>query len=214
DALHRPRLKPKQRSTRVESSPTMPSRLPPALVWFGGSAVVLAGLVAALAWPNLFPEHSQAAAPLIMHCAASQRAPVSEIAAAYEAETGQSIELRFGPSEALLNGIKTSGQGDIFLPADESYLDDARQSDLVAEVVPIARMNAVLAVPAGNPKKIGSWGDLTSGQFRLAQAYPAAAIGRLTHEHLAKSGKWEALRGKKSVDLGAVTEVANAVALG
>ncbi len=192
----------------------MSSRLPPALVWFGGSAVVLAGLVAALAWPSLFPEHPQATAPLIVHCAASQRGPVAEIAAAYEAETGQPVELRYGPSEALLNGIKTTGQGDIFLPADESYIDDARKLDLIAEVVPIARMNGIVAVPAGNPKIITSWSDLTSGKFRLAQAYPAAAIGRLTHDHLERSGKWEALRGKKSVDLGTVTEVANTVALG
>src|SRR5436190_23483619 len=124
------------------------SRLPPTLVWFGGSAVVLAGLVAALAWPSLFPEHSQAVGPLILHCAASQRGPVAEIAAAYEAETRQPVQVSYDQSETLLSSLKTTHRGDVFIPADEVYIDMARGDDLIAEVVPIARMEAVVVVAA------------------------------------------------------------------
>jgi molybdate transport system substrate-binding protein len=192
----------------------MLSRFHPAFVLATSSILALAALTAALVVPGLFEEHRDTAGPLIVYCAASQRGPVAEIVAAYQEKYSQPIEVRYGASDILLNTVKVSRQGDIFLPADESYIQDAREQDLIDEVIPLAHMNAVLAVAAGNPRSIHTWNDLLGGKFRLAQAYPAAAIGRLTHNHLARVNRWDALRRHTDVEMTTVTEVANAVAIG
>ncbi len=193
----------------------MHPRIHPALTLAGVSILALVGLIGALLIPDMRNgEHRQLPEPLIVQCAASQRLPVAEIAEAYQSTFGQPIEIRYGPSEALLNSIQLTGQGDIFLPADDSYVAEAQRLGLVAEVLPVTRMHAVLAVAAGNPKKIRTWTDVLSGDIRLAQANTAAAIGKLTRDHLTKTGHWDELNRKTTVELGTVTDVANAVKVG
>jgi len=190
-------------------------RIHPAWWFFGLTGLVLVALTLMVFGPQWFAPKSANVDPLVVYCAASQRVPMEAIAKDYERETGRHIELRFGASEALLASIRTTKQGDLFLPADDSYIEMARRDDLIAETIPVARMTAVLAVRAGNPKKIASWGDLLKGSTTLAQAEPdAAAIGKLTREGLTKLGLWDAVLKKTTVKLGTVTEVANAVALG
>lgn len=184
----------------------MLARLHPAIRWFGGSALLLAVLVAAL------PRRGGDA--LIVQCAASQRGPLAEIAAAFEAETGCPVELRFGASETLLANLAVTGQGDVFLPADETYIDAARERGLVGEATPIARMKAVLIVPAGNPRDVRAWNDLFEKRLTIAQANPdAAAIGRITRERLKTDGRWSALDARTVVEKGNVSDIANDVAL-
>src|SRR5207237_10759123 len=100
-------------------------------------------------------------------------------------------------------------------PADDSYLQLAREEDLRAEVLPMARMNAVIAVKKGNPRKIASLDDLLKGENKLAQANPdAAAIGKLTREMLKDGGVWNQLKERTTTFTGTVNEAANAVAVG
>ena len=56
-------------------------------------------------------------------------------------------------------------KGDLFIPADDSYLKVARAKNLIAESIPLARMSPVLAVAKGNPKGIHSLGDLLKEQI-------------------------------------------------
>jgi molybdenum ABC transporter molybdate-binding protein len=181
---------------------------------FLGSAVVLAVLVALLAW---LPERQIAMGkrPLRVYCAAGIKAPVEDIAKKYEAEFGVPIELQFGGSQTLLANIELSDEGDLYLPADESYLELARDKKLLAETIPIAQMNVVLAVPRGNPKQIDSLEDLLSGELKLAQANPdAAAVGKLTREALTKSGHWETIEEQTLVFKPTVNDVAADVKVG
>lgn len=181
--------------------------LHPAISWFGGSAVVLALLLAMLPF--------QDGEPLVVQCAASQRGPVAEIAAAFEAESGHRVEVRYGASETILANMSVTGQGDVFLPADESYIEAARELGLVGESRLVARMTAVLIVPAGNRMNVRVWDDVFVKQLRLAQANPkATAIGRLTRERLQGDGRWQALHARTVVEKGNVNDVANDVALG
>src|SRR5438067_6823194 len=76
-------------------------------------------------------------------------------------------------------------------------------------------MTAVLAVPAGNPKHIESWGELFRTDVGFAQAEPKiAAIGRLTREQMTRTGQWENIHNKTKVYKETVNDVANSVALG
>jgi molybdate transport system substrate-binding protein len=185
----------------------------PVLVLAVISIVAVTGLGAALVLSDWGKPEGQSENRLIVQCAASQRVPVAEIADAYQTKFGVPVEVRYGASDALLSAVQMTGQGDVFLPADESYVIEAQRLDLVSETFPITRMHAVLAVAAGNPKAIRTWSELTSGKIRIAQANTAAAIGKMTRDHLAKIGQWNDLKSKTTVELGTVTDVANAVKL-
>lgn len=153
--------------------------------------------------------------PLVVYCAAGLRAPVEAIARRYEQAFGIPVQLSFGGSQTLLAGIELAPRGDLYLPADASYLALARQKGVIAESIPLARMTAVIVVPKGNPKGLRSVNDLLRPGLKLAQANPeAAAVGKLTREALAKAGAWEALRRQTVVFKPTVNDVANDVKLG
>jgi len=189
-------------------------RLAPALLAFLASVLLLALLIAALCWQ---PGQWQAAptAPLTLYCAASLRGPVEEIARAYEAAYGVRFQIEYGGSQTLLARIEVARRGDLYLPADEDYLHLARSKGLTAETIPVARMTPVLAVRAGNPKKVRGLEDLLAGRVRFALADPgAAAVGRLTREVLQARGQWATLAGRATVTLPTVNEVANTIKVG
>ncbi len=152
--------------------------------------------------------------PLIVFCAASNRPVLEVIRRDYEAEFGVALQIEYGPSQTLLATHEVSRTGDLFLPADESYIEQARTKQLVQEVLPLAQMQAVLAVAKGNPKTIKSLADLLADDVKLLQANPeAAAIGMLTKAQFTKLGKWEPLAAKSAYKT-TVNEVANDIKVG
>jgi molybdate transport system substrate-binding protein len=152
---------------------------------------------------------------LVLHCAASNRAVMESIRQAYEEEFGRSVQVQYGPSQTLLSSIEVSGMGDLYLPADDSYLDVATEKGLIAETLSIARMRAVIAVPAGNPKSIDSFDDLLRDDVRVVLANPeTAAIGKVTKQTLLQLGRWQELEEVNQAFRATVTEVANDVAIG
>ena len=97
-------------------------------------------------------------------------------------------------------------------PADDSYLQIARDKGLVRETLPLARMTPVLAVHKGNPKNLHSLDDLERDGVRVGQANPeAAAVGKLTADALKKAGRWAALEKHIVVTKPTVNDVANDV---
>lgn len=153
---------------------------------------------------------SSSKAPLLVHCAASLKAPVEAIARDYEKEEGVTVRLQFGASQTLLAGVEVSKTGDLYLPADDSYLVPAKEKQLVTTTIPIATQTAVLVVKKGNAKAVKSLADLQRAEVRLAIANPdAAAIGKLLRAELGDT--WKALAAKAVLTGATVTEAANAV---
>jgi molybdenum ABC transporter molybdate-binding protein len=151
------------------------------------------------------------AGPIIVYCAAGLRIPVEAAAKAY----GGQVQLQFGGSQTLLANAELSKRGDLFIPADDSYLPIARSKNLIAESIPLARMIPVLAVAKGNPKGVRSLDDLLKPEVRLAQANPdAAAVGKVVRGVLEKQGRWEALKAKTLVFKPTVNDVANDLKIG
>jgi molybdenum ABC transporter molybdate-binding protein len=185
--------------------------------WFAflGSVLLLAVLLGLLYWnPG---QHSAAATgePLLVYCAASQRGPIEAIARQYEAEYHVPVQLQYGPSETLLTNLQVARRGDLYVPADDSYLREAAARGLTAETIPLTTMVPVLAVRKGNPKHVRSLDDALRPDVRLGQANPdAAAIGKLTRAALKQRGRWDAVKARVVVDSPTVTEVANAVKIG
>ena len=147
-------------------------------------------------------------------CAVSLRVPVEEAARAYEAAGMGKVQLQFGGSQTMLSALEVSGKGDIFLPADVSYLTTARAKGLVRETVALAEMKVVIAVAKGNPRGIRTLSDLQKDGVRVVLANPAlAAISQLTSRAL-PAQTWQALATRAVAMKPTVNEVANDIALG
>ncbi|HEX5035369.1 MAG TPA: molybdate ABC transporter substrate-binding protein, partial [bacterium] len=145
--------------------------------------------------------------------AAAMRLPMLEIARDYETETGQKVVINFGPSQTILATLELSKKGDLFLPADESYVGLAKKKDLVDEVTNLASMRAVVIVRPGFPSEINTWDDFLAKGVKLGLPNPeSTAIGKLTKAHLEKTGKWAAVEERKPSYLGDINQVGNSVA--
>ena len=150
------------------------------------------------------------AEPLVLFCAASNRAVVESIRAQYEKEFHRSIQIQYGASQTLLSSIEVSGTGDLFLPADESFVDLGRKKGLLSEVFPLATMHGVVAVRRGNPKGIQRFSDLLRSEVRVVQSSPdASAIGMRTRESLTERSLWNRLEAVTLAFRTTVTDVAN-----
>jgi molybdenum ABC transporter molybdate-binding protein len=163
---------------------------------------------------SLRQAESPSSQPLVVFCAASNQSVVEVIRRDYEQAYGTPVHIQYGPSQTLLASLEVSGSGDLYIPADDSYLTLARERNLTAEQFPLAHMQAVLAVAKGNPKKINRWDDLMRADVRVAQASPeSAAIGKLTRAALSATGNWDSLHAHTMVYKTTVNEVANDVAV-
>lgn len=178
--------------------------------------LLVAGLIERPSRPGAKETAASSAKPsLMVYCAASNRGVMEAVRADYEQDFGTSVEVQYGASQTLLAALEVSKSGDLYLPADDSYLTLARERDLVDDEFALADMNAVVAVPKGNPKQIARLDDLLRDDVRVAQGNPeAAAIGKVTKAALEASGRWEALKQHTTVFNTTVNEVANDVKVG
>jgi molybdate transport system substrate-binding protein len=182
---------------------------------FLASGAVLAGLLLLLMRDEIHWPGSAKKEPLIVYCAAGVKTPVEQTAREYEKEFGILVQLQYDNSQTLLVGIEVSQRGDLYVPADDRYIDLAREKNLVEESLDLANMSAVLAVKKGNPLGVQSIDDLIHKHAKLAHANPdAAAVGKLSRESLRKSGSWEKYAKQVIVYKGTVSDVANDIRLG
>ncbi|MFK7776727.1 MAG: substrate-binding domain-containing protein, partial [Gimesia sp.] len=114
-----------------------------------------------------------------------------------------------------LSNLQVAKKGDLYLAADTSYIEIAREKNLLKEAISIAQMHPVIMVKKGNPKKIQSIDDLTRKGVSFSLANPdAASIGKLTKKELLKAKKWDLISKSARVFKPTVGEVANDVLLG
>lgn len=176
------------------------------------AGVVLCGL---LFWLSRKPGAGPARQPLLVFCAAGMKAPVEAVAREYEQRYGVPVQVQFGGSGTLLSNLRVARRGDLFLAADQSYLDSARSNQLIAEVIPLARLTPVIAVRKGNPRNLRRLPDLLQDQVTVALANPdAAAVGRITQRLLEQAGQWAKLQPRVKVFKPTVNDLANDVKLG
>lgn len=175
--------------------------------------VVFAGLVALLAWnPSGDPLTDDA---LVFFCAAGMKPPVDEIIQQYEDEYGVTVHVEYSGSGTLLGKLNVSAIGDLYLAADQTYIDLAKEKFIVQETLPVAHIKPVILIAKDNPKQIQSLKDLWQDDIRLSLANPgAASIGRTVRDLLTESGDWDALEESADVKKPTVNDVANDVLLG
>src|SRR6185369_9784093 len=104
------------------------------------SLALLAVLVAAVIDRPASSRKEGSPKPLVVYCAASNKSVLEAVRADYEREFGVPLQIQYGASQTLLAALEVAGAGDLYLPADDSYLALARERKLLADEYPLAAM--------------------------------------------------------------------------
>jgi molybdate transport system substrate-binding protein len=183
-----------------------------------GSIVVFAALVLLLVRTPGTRHRQDLQRPLVLYCAAGVNPPVAQIVKNYQDELGVTVSVQYGGSGTLLSNLRVAQTGDLYLAADTSYIQLAREQGLIAETIPVATQRPIIATAQGNPKKILSAADLLREDVRVALGNPdAASIGKQTQIAMSKAGLWENLKQavqSRGVFKPTVNDVANDVKIG
>lgn len=136
---------------------------------------------------------------LILYCGAGIRPPVAELIEIFSRENGAKILPDYAGSEVLLSKIKLSRRGDLYIPGDKHYIEQAQREDMILSRRLVFYWVPTILVQKGNPKNISSLEDILRPGLKLGLGDPnACAIGRTSRQMLAKNNiTWE--RATKNV---------------
>jgi len=153
--------------------------------------LVFVGVIAALALVGCGRQSPDTAEPneLQFYCGAGLRPPVAEIVEAFSKARGVKVACDYAGSEMLLSKIKIARRGDLYMPGDEYYMDQAAGAEMIAGSWPVCYWVPTILVQKGNPKGVASLEDLLKEGLRVGLGDPnVCAIGKITWEVLDKNG--------------------------
>ncbi|OLP57408.1 molybdate ABC transporter substrate-binding protein [Rhizobium rhizosphaerae] len=160
--------------------------------------VLIGGVLAALA-----PDAARAEAPVTVFAAASLKTALDAVNQAFTAETGKPATASYAASSALAKQIEAGAPADLFISADEDWMNDVAGKKLIrAETRTDLLGNRLVLVSAkaeGAPVEIGRDFDLKGklGEGRLAmgavESVPAGKYGKAALEHL---GLWDGVKDR------------------
>ncbi|MCX7902355.1 MAG: molybdate ABC transporter substrate-binding protein [Burkholderiaceae bacterium] len=155
----------------------------------------------ALALAALAPAQAQPRAPLVAAAADLQFA-LTEIAARFEADTGQRVQFAFGSSGNFARQIRQGAPFELFLSADEDFVLALAEAGLtrdrgalyaIGRLVLYAPMDSPLALDPALEGLRAGW----SAVRRFAIANPEhAPYGRAARQALQALGLWEFVQPK------------------
>ncbi len=134
--------------------------------------------------------------PIVFYCGAGLRDPAEKLIALFESRFPVKVSADYAGSEVLLSRLKLHSKGDLFMPGDARYVDQAAAAGLVAARETLHRWKPVIFVPRGNPAGVKTLEDLVRKKVRLGLGDPrACAIGKISRKIFAKAGiPWEKVR--------------------
>ena len=153
---------------------------------------------------------------LIVYCAAGIRKPVAEAAKAFEEEFGVIVRLDYGSSGELegkleLERAQKAPRCDLYIPADLSFSQRAREKGLIAEQLTLASFQLVLAMASDEELPTQSLSSLATSDLRYGICDEKAGAGQKTCEALKAIGLWESTRTAARATFPRVTELAGAI---
>ena len=140
------------------------------------------------------PEESGSEAKeLLLYCGAGIRPPVQQIAEAFESEHGVKVITDYAGSEMLLSKIKLARRGDLYMPGDKHYVEQAASDGMILSQQSVCYFVPTILVRKGNPNKINGLRGLLADGLKLGLGdAKACAIGRKTKQIFAKNNiSWE-----------------------
>lgn len=173
-------------------------------------------LVAALALLLAAPLAAQAPAPLVL-AAASLQESLTAAAEAWHARGHPTPRLSFAASSALARQIGAGAPADLFVSADEAWMDDVAGKGFIVPATRVSFLGnrLVLIAPATRPQQISirpgfPLASALGSEGRLAIADPAAVpAGLYGRAALTRLGVWPSVAGR----LAAAENVRAAMAL-
>lgn len=138
---------------------------------------------------NDLPKESE----LLLYCGAGIRPLVDELIEIFGREYGVKIIPDYAGSEVLLSKIRLIRQGDLYMPGDKYYVEQAAMEDIILSQRSVCYWVATILVQKGNPKEIRGLEDLLKPGVKIGLGNPeACAIGRTSKQILAKNNiAWE-----------------------
>lgn len=174
------------------------------------------GGLLAVAWPG-GTARGRAAGPvkLFVHAGAGIQPPLDELGTRFTQLTGIQVEYSYKGSGCLLPDICVSRKGDLYIPGELFYMDQAVERGIISEFRPVAQMSTVLIAQASNPKRIKSVKDLARPGMRVGLGdAKAIAVGRAARSVLEKARVRQAVEKNTVMSCMNVVELGNAVKLG
>jgi molybdate transport system substrate-binding protein len=147
-----------------------------------------------------------AEAPLIdLFAAASLREVLDAAVAEHQQRTGRIVRATYGGSAKLARQIAQGAPADLFISADEGWMDWLGQRGLVdaAALLRLASNTLVLVAPvsaSGDPVDLTSPADFMErlGEGRLAIADSSTPAGRYGEQALARLGVWSGVKDRRA----------------
>jgi molybdate transport system substrate-binding protein len=161
-------------------------------------AVAAAVLMGALSVPAPVQAQSK---PTLVFAAASLRNALDDVSAQYKRATGRDVKISYAASSALAKQIEAGAPADIFISADEDWMNylatrhlvrDPTRKDLLGnELVLVAPADSTLKVAIAPGFALKSL--LAGGKLAMADtdAVPAGKYGKAA---LGKLGVWDAVK--------------------
>ncbi|OUW15687.1 MAG: molybdate ABC transporter substrate-binding protein [Opitutales bacterium TMED158] len=139
---------------------------------------------------------------VLVFAAASLGDSLTEIGASFETETGHRVVFNFAGSQSLAQQIVASGRGDLFVSADNAWMDFIEEKGQVkaGSRQPLLANRLVIICGANGDFRMSTPDDLASLEFRyLCIGEPdAVPVGRYAKAWLENGGLWEAVRERVS----------------
>lgn len=150
---------------------------------------------------------------LEVHCGAGLQPAMDELGRLFTARTGIRVDFAYAGAGMLLSRLLTTRRGDLYIPGEAFYVDQAAQHGFVAEDRPMCYLTPVIGVRKGNPERIRRLEDLARPGLRVGLGDPKAiAIGPISDRILKRAGLYEAVDKNVSIRAACVPELANALA--
>lgn len=140
------------------------------------------------------PEESDSKAKeLLLFCGAGIRPPVEQIIEAFRREHGVKVVTDYAGSEVLISKIKLARRGDLYMPGDKHYVEQADREGMILSQQSVCYFVPTILVRKDNPKNIRGLRDLLTDGLKLGLGdAKACAIGRKTKQIFAKNNiAWE-----------------------
>ncbi|HEC03504.1 MAG TPA: hypothetical protein ENI81_08205 [Phycisphaerales bacterium] len=142
------------------------------------------------------PEQSESESDskeLLLYCGAGIRPPAAQMAEAFEREHGVRVVVDYAGTEVLMSKIKLTRKGDLYMPGDKHYVDQAAQEGMILSQQSVCYFVPTILTQKGNPKNIRGLQDLVEAGLKLGLGDgKACAIGRKTKQIFAKNDiAWE-----------------------
>jgi molybdate transport system substrate-binding protein len=125
---------------------------------------------------------------LLVLAASSLQPAMDDIAASYEATTGQQMSVSYAGSQALAAQVEQGFEVDIFISASEQQLTRLRDKGLLGSEEAIASNQLALLIRTGNPRDITDIDALEDSDLIVVLADPSVPLGRYTDQLLTDRG--------------------------